>query len=72
MSADALRGLSSLLKNPLATGDAPLPAARLPPAVLYSTGPNARASTGGVDQPSNADEQAAAAYQNYPYGFPTV
>ena len=43
--------------------DAPLPAVRLPPAVLYSTGPNVRASTGGVDQPSNADEQAAAAYQ---------
>ena len=43
--------------------DAPLPAVRLPPAVLYSTGPTARASTGGVDQPSNADEEAAAAYQ---------
>ena len=43
--------------------DAPLPAVRLPPAVLYSTGPNARTSTAGVDQPSNADEQAAAAYQ---------
>ena len=42
--------------------DAPLPAVRLPPAVLYSTGPSARAST-GIDQPSNADEQAAAAYQ---------
>ena len=35
---------------------------RLPPAVLYSTGPHARAST-GIDQPPNADEQAAAAYQ---------
>ena len=35
---------------------------RLPPAVLYSTGPNARGSI-GIDQPPNADEQAAAAYQ---------
>ena len=35
---------------------------RLPPVVLYSTGPNARAST-GIDQSPNADEQAAAAYQ---------
>ena len=42
--------------------DAPLSAVRLPPAVLYSIGPNARGST-GIDQPPNADEQAAAAYQ---------
>jgi hypothetical protein len=35
---------------------------RLPPAVLYSTGPNARAST-RTDQPLNADERAAAAFQ---------
>jgi hypothetical protein len=34
---------------------------RLPPAVLYSTGPNTRAST--TDQPLNADERAAAAFQ---------
>jgi hypothetical protein len=42
--------------------DARLSDVRLPPAVLYSTGPNARAST-GIDQPPNAGEQAAAAYQ---------
>jgi hypothetical protein len=42
--------------------DAPLPDVRLPPAMLYSTGPNARAST-GIEQRPNADEQAAAAYQ---------
>jgi hypothetical protein len=35
---------------------------RLPPAVLYSTGPNTRAST-RTDQPLNADERAAAAFQ---------
>ena len=35
---------------------------RLPPAVLYSTGPNARGSI-SIDQPPNVDEQAAAAYQ---------
>jgi hypothetical protein len=35
---------------------------RLPPAVLYSTGPNTRAST-RIDQPPNADEQAAVAFQ---------
>ena len=35
---------------------------RLPPAVLYSIGPHPRAPT-GIDQPPNADEQAAAAYQ---------
>jgi hypothetical protein len=42
--------------------DARLSDARLPPAVLYSTGPHARAST-GIDQQPNANEQAAAAYQ---------
>jgi hypothetical protein len=42
--------------------DVQLSDVRLPPAVLYSTGPHARAST-GIDQPPDADEQAAAAYQ---------
>jgi hypothetical protein len=42
--------------------DARLSDARLPPAVLYSTRPNARAST-GINQPPNANDQAAAAYQ---------
>ena len=36
---------------------------RLPPAVLYSTGPHARASIAIDEPPPNADEQAAAAYQ---------
>jgi hypothetical protein len=36
---------------------------RLPPAVLYSTGPHARASIAIDQPPPNADEQAAAAYQ---------
>jgi hypothetical protein len=35
---------------------------RLPPAVLYSTGPSTRAST-PIHQPLNADEQAAVAFQ---------
>ena len=35
---------------------------RLPPAVFYSTGPSTRAST-PVDQPPNADELAAAAFE---------
>ena len=35
---------------------------RLPPAVHYSTGPGTQAST-RIDQPPNADEQAAAAFQ---------
>jgi hypothetical protein len=35
---------------------------RLPPAVRYSTGPGTQAST-RIDQPPNADEQAAAAFE---------
>jgi hypothetical protein len=35
---------------------------RLPPAVLYSLAPDTRAST-RIDQPPNANEQAAAAFQ---------
>ena len=42
--------------------DARLLDVRLPPAVLYSPSPSARAST-QIDEPPNADEQAAAAYQ---------
>ena len=39
-----------------------LPARLLPPAVLYSPSPSERAST-QIDQPPNADELAAAAFQ---------
>jgi len=42
--------------------DARLLDVRLPPAVLYSPSANARAST-QIDEPPNADELAAEAYQ---------
>ena len=42
--------------------DARLLDERLPPAVLYSPSPSARAST-QIDEPPNADELAAEAYQ---------
>ena len=42
--------------------DARLSDVRLPPAVLYSLAPDTRAST-RIDQPPNANEQAAAAFQ---------
>ena len=64
LAAAAVAGCFSYFVAPPARveTDVRLSDVRLPPAVLYSTGPNTRASR-GIDQPPNADEQAAAAYQ---------
>jgi hypothetical protein len=59
LAAAAVAGCFSYFVAPPAPVEADL---RLPPAVLYSTGPSARAST-RIDQPPNADELAAAAFQ---------
>jgi hypothetical protein len=55
----ALAGCFSYILTPPARVEADV---RLPPAVLYSTGPNIRALP-RLDQPPNADELAAAAFQ---------
>jgi hypothetical protein len=59
LAAAAVAGCISYYVTPPAQVETDV---RLPPAVLYSTGPNTRAST-RIDQPPNADEQAAVAFQ---------
>jgi hypothetical protein len=59
LAAAAVAGCFSYFVTPPARVETDL---RLPPAVLNLTGPNTRAST-RIDQPPNAEELAAAAFQ---------
>jgi hypothetical protein len=64
LAAAAVAGYFSYFVAPPAPAEADerLSDVRLPPAVLYSTGPSTRVAT-PIDQPPNADELSAAAFE---------